>query len=106
MAKGILYVESRPGSPEQAAEYHQWYNQTHMPELVAVEGVVSARRFAPLGTDGPFVAIYEIEADDIEAVRARISEAGKSGKMSPPVGTAMDPPPSVTFLQEIHTYAP
>ena len=106
MPKGILYVESRPASPEQAADYHQWYTETHMPEMVAIEGVVSARRLAPLGADGPFVAIYELEADDLAAVQARVTEAGKAGKLSPPVGTSMDPPPKVTYLEEISTCAP
>jgi hypothetical protein len=52
--KGVLIVESRPGSPEQAAAFHQRYDQTHLPEMAAIEGVVSARRFAPLDEDGPF----------------------------------------------------
>lgn len=106
MAKGILYVESRPNSPAEAAEYHKWYEETHIPEVVAVDGFVSARRFQSLGDDDPFVAIYEIEADDIEAVQARLTEAGKTGKMSPPVGARFDPPPVFRFLREIAVYAP
>jgi hypothetical protein len=56
MAKGILYVETRPISPDQEAEYHRWY-ETHLADVVAVDGIVAARRFAPIGDDGPFVAI-------------------------------------------------
>jgi hypothetical protein len=102
MPKGILYVESRPASPEQAAAYHRWYEDTHMREMAEIKGIVSARRFAPLGDDGPFVAIYEIDADDIGAVQARIAEAGKSGALAPPVGVATDPPPAIAYFREIH----
>ncbi|MBO2447709.1 hypothetical protein J4573_11465 [Actinomadura barringtoniae] len=103
MPKGILYVESRPGSPEQAAAYHEWYNDTHMREMAGIKGIVSARRFAPLGDDGPFVAIYEIDAEDLEAVRAQVADAGRSGTLSPPVGVATDPPPTIRYFREIHT---
>ena len=101
MPKGIMVVESYPASPEQAAEYHEWYNETHMPQILEVDGFVAARRFAPMGEDGPFVAIYEIEADDLEAARARLTEATKSGRTTLPVGVRMDPPPVVRYYEEI-----
>lgn len=101
MPKGILYVESRPSSPEQAADYHKWYEQTHLQEIVAIDGFVSARRFAPLSEGGSFIVIYEIEADEIEAVQAGLFEAAKAGKLSAPVGVQTDPPPTFRFLREI-----
>jgi hypothetical protein len=104
MPKGILYVESRPASPEEAADYHKWYDETHVPEILAIEGFVSARRFQPFGGDGPFVAIYEIDTDDLEAARARLTEATRSGVNSTPVGVSFDPPPTVRYLQEIQSF--
>ena len=98
MAKGILYVESRPISPERAAEYHAWY-ETHLAQIVAVDGFVAGRRFAPIGDDGPFVAIYEIEADDLEAARARLVEARQAGKLANPGLVQVDPPPVVRLLE-------
>ncbi|WP_322760639.1 DUF4286 family protein [Frankia sp. Cr2] len=99
--KGILYVESRPSSPEQAAGYHKWYNETHLQEILAIDGFVSARRFESLGEDGPFIAIYEIDADDIEAVQATLGAAITAGTMSTPVGLRFDPPPVLRFCREI-----
>lgn len=72
MAKGILLVESRPASPEQVAEYHKWYNETHIGEILGVDGFVAARRLESLDDGGTFIAIYEIEADDLDAARARL----------------------------------
>jgi hypothetical protein len=101
VAKGILCVESRPNSDEEASAYHQWYDHTHVQEMLGIDGFVAARRFAPLNGDGAFVAIYEIEADDLAAVQARLGEAMKSGVFSAPVGVQTDPPPVVRFYRDI-----
>jgi hypothetical protein len=100
MPKGILYVETRPSSAEDAADYHRWY-ETHLGEVLAVDGVVAARRFAPFDENAPFVAIYEIEADDLEAVQAALSAGARSGRNSTPIGLSYDPPPTTTLLREI-----
>jgi len=42
-----------PASPDREAEYHKWYNDTHLAQILSVEGIVSARRFAPRTTRGP-----------------------------------------------------
>jgi hypothetical protein len=98
---GVLIVESRPSSPEQAAAFHQWYDETHVPEMTSLEGVVSARRFAPSDENGPFVAIYELDAEDIDAVRATVTEAGKTGKLSPPAGFQLHGELTIRFLSQI-----
>ena len=94
MPRGILQVESRPNSAEDATGYHQWY-ETHMKEMSAISGVVSARRFVPLGEDGPFIAIYELDA-----VRTEVADATRFGKLTKPVGLQIDPPPVVRYLRE------
>ncbi len=81
-AKGIIYLETTPVSPELEAEYHQWYNDTHLEEICSVEGITGARRFAPTDGTGPFIAIYELDCDDLDAVVDRLRELGASGKMS------------------------
>ena len=71
MPKGIIYVETMPASPDREAEYHKWYNDTHLEQILSVEGIVSARRFAPTDGDGPFIAIYELDCDDLDAAARR-----------------------------------
>src|SRR3974390_279587 len=74
--KGIMVVETRPSDPRREDEYNKWYDETHLPEVCAIPGIVSARRYRarPAGTasDGAssptYVAIYDIEADDVDAV--------------------------------------
>lgn len=105
MPKGILYVETRP-LPGHEEDYHQWYDETHVPEIVAFDGFVSARRFAPVDDGGPFIAMYEMDADDLEAAFARMIEASRAGRTSSPEFVEFDPPPTVRVLREISAYAP
>jgi hypothetical protein len=78
MAKGLILVESRPSSPDRVQEYNTWYDEIHLPELVALDGIVSARRLRPVDGDGPYVALYEIEGDNLQAVLDNmIANAGK-----------------------------
>ncbi|BBZ72008.1 DUF4286 family protein [Mycobacterium paraseoulense] len=78
MAKGIMYVESRPCSPDREQEYNTWYDQVHIPELLGLEGIVAARRLRPIDGQGPYVAIYELEGDDLQAILDNmIANAGR-----------------------------
>jgi hypothetical protein len=48
-------------------EYNRWYNDIHLPEVLATEGFVAAQRFKLVGgpdAPAPYLAIYEIESDD------------------------------------------
>jgi hypothetical protein len=101
MPKGIMYVESMPVSPDREADYHKWYNDTHLAEILAVDGIVSARRFEPTDGQGPFIAIYELETDDLPGVEQRLAELGKSGKITGLEHLQLDPPPVTRIYREI-----
>jgi hypothetical protein len=70
MAKHVLIAFTSPVDGQEDA-YHEWYNATHISEILSVPGIVSARRFKIKIADvkgGPawkFVAIYEVETDDL-----------------------------------------
>jgi hypothetical protein len=96
MAKSIMVVESRPKSQDDVDDYHHWYEQVHIPELLSVDCFVSARRFMT-EDGGGFLAIYELDAD-VATAKAALAEAQSSGRLSPPVGLSLDPPPSVRYF--------
>jgi hypothetical protein len=96
--RGILHVESYPSAPDRVDEYNRWYDEVHLPEIVAVDGVVSAKRFAPLQDDGPYVALYEIEADDLDAVFQGIAAAAGDGRIHMSDAIQMDPLPVYRLL--------
>ncbi|MCV7259979.1 DUF4286 family protein [Mycobacterium shimoidei] len=104
MPKGIMYLETMPVSADREAEYHKWYNETHLAEICSVDGIVSARRFAPADGEGPFIAIYEIDSDDLDGVVQRLGELGASGKMSSLELLNMEPPPIPKVYREIGSY--
>lgn len=87
MADRHLYIVfGNPTSPDQDAEFNEWYNTTHIPDVLAVPGVVSAQRFkrtlldreAGQPVDYGYVAIYEIEGDPNEFM-AKMGAAVVSG---------------------------
>ncbi len=106
MPKGIMYVASLPVSPDKEADYHNWYNQTHLAELAEIDGVVSARRFAPTDGQGPFIAVYELDSDNLDGVLARMGELAASGQMSSLELLNLDPPPVPKIYREIAAYEP
>jgi hypothetical protein len=106
MPRGIMYVETMPVSPDREADYHKWYNDTHLAEILSVEGIVSARRFAPTDGNGPFIAIYELDCDDLDAAVDRLAELGASGQMSSVELLNMDTPPIPRVYREIGSLGP
>jgi hypothetical protein len=58
MAKGTFIVESSPNSDEELSEYHRWYDEVHPPEMLRIEGIISARKLASLDGES-FLVVYE-----------------------------------------------
>jgi hypothetical protein len=72
VARYMLIALNGPteGAGDEVA-YNEWYHSIHMPDLLALDGVIAARRFKKVRgarVDWPYVATYEIETDDIDRV--------------------------------------
>jgi hypothetical protein len=94
MSKSIFVVKTAPDSPEGAAAYNDWYDNTHLDELRAVEGCTSAQRYR--SDDGEtYLAVYEFDCD-ADTAKARFGAA--FANMATPVNVRMDPPPSMEFF--------
>ena len=69
-------------------EYHTWYTETHLPELLTLPGFVAARRLSRadegvagfLGCAQGNVAMYELDGDGEKAVAAMMAAAA-SGEL-------------------------
>ena len=72
MAKYTFVVLTNPTSGKEA-EYNEWYNKQHIPDVLNVPGFVAAQRFrladAQMGDNNPhrYLALYEIETNDLAA---------------------------------------
>jgi hypothetical protein len=102
MARGIILVESWPSSPEREQEYNTWYDEIHLPELVALDGFVSARRLRPVNGDGPYVALYEIEGDNLQAVLDNM--IANAGQLHMSDALQLDPAPIPRLLETTIDY--
>ncbi len=86
MPKMKLVALTRP-LPGREAEYHEWYNTKHLPELVNKFGMAGAQRYKLaaklMGNDeNEFLAIYDIEADDPMTFLSKIGAASQSGELT------------------------
>jgi len=84
MAKFKMIVLSSP-VPGEEARFNDWYQNTHIPEVLTVPGMQGAQRyrlFAKLLGSGSneWLTIYDIESDDPAALPAAMNEASTSGK--------------------------
>lgn len=86
MAKATMVVFTNPVSADAEDEYNEWYDNIHLADVVAIDGFVSAQRFRVVdveavaaGSDSAhrYLALYEVESDDLNAVaQALLSRAG------------------------------
>lgn len=80
MARHVLLAFSGARDEPGAAEaLERWYAEVHLPEIAADPEVLSARRFRvlsglPEGVTCPYVSIYEMETEDMDALNARMAE--------------------------------
>jgi len=100
MARHSFVVFSDP-MPGRETEYNDWYDTQHMPDVLKVPGFIAAQRFRLQG-DGPggcrYMAIYEIESDDIAAAMQELTS--RAGTAAMPTSDALDVSRIQTFLAE------
>ena len=51
--------------PQHEAEFNDWYNTEHLPELLAVPGILAAARYEAVKGGPKYLAVYEIESTDV-----------------------------------------
>jgi hypothetical protein len=102
-----MIVHARPAHPDRADELNEWYDEVHLPELVGLPGFVGARRYVvcdrstgePDPADPSYIAVYELEADDLTAPLRAMADRPKDGPGRTSDALQVDPPPVVTFCR-------
>ena len=93
MPKGVFLAYTNCVERGRDEEFNRWYTHTHLPDLLKAQGVVSARRFFNLNPGvGPsqYLALYEIESDDIQASIADLKAHARAS--FPKGGTSISSP--------------
>jgi hypothetical protein len=90
MPKYKMLVFSNPTSSDVDASYNKWYNEQHIPDVCRIDGFTGAQRFRFVDTGQgaaptQYLAIYEVEADDVNAAIANLtSKAGTDAMVMTP----------------------
>lgn len=84
---GALLVASMNVVPEAEAEFNEWYDSEHLPQLGAVPGVLSARRFRATDTasERRYLALYHLRDAGVSRSDAWAGAANTpwTGRMRP-----------------------
>jgi hypothetical protein len=94
MASYRLLVLTNPVAGREE-EYNQWYSEQHLGDVLRVPGFTGAQRFRLLESldasksfPWRYVALYDIETDDLAGVLRELSSRG--GTTALPVSTALE----------------
>ena len=69
MAKWLLVVETNCTDAARETEFNEWYDKTHLPDVLETPGFIRATRYEntePSERKAKFLATYEIETNDID----------------------------------------
>ena len=87
MARHVFVVFTNP-VPGKDETYNDWYTNQHLADVLDVPGFVSAQRFKLSGTQraaGPhpwqYMALYQIETDDLQKTLATLGERSGTSAM-------------------------
>jgi len=100
MAKYMMVVQSKAVEGRDD-DYNAWYDTIHLEDICALPGIKSGRRFdfesSLMGAPGqPYLALYEIETDDIDALAAELGKRSMDGTIRQ--SDALDAPASVLWF--------
>lgn len=116
MPRGVLLVMTKPVDSQSEEAYNDWYDNVHLADVLKLAGYTAARRYKPVpspesvdstgGIDWTYLALYEVEADDLQAAHAQLLAAAEQGELPLSEALQMEPAPVVQMYQQITELAP
>ncbi|RBY85869.1 DUF4286 family protein [Blastococcus sp. TF02A-26] len=86
MAQG-LFIAHSSAVPGREAEYEQWYDEIHVPDVrAAIPSVTAVHRYRRVDLAGGggaprYVAVYELADADVATAAAQLGAAGAEGRL-------------------------
>lgn len=106
MPKAVLLAWSSPRSAERVAEFDEWYERTHIPQVrTAVPSITAVSRYELVDPDSPepvnrYLAIYELDDGDVKAAAAAMADSAAAGRIELTTALDMaDHPPTVQWCR-------
>ena len=88
MTRHLLLVSADAASG-QDEQFQRWYDEVHLPDVLAVPGFVRAQRFVAVPSvhgESPahrYLAVYELETDDLPVALQALRSAARQMELSP-----------------------
>jgi hypothetical protein len=102
MAKAIFLAWSDPVDEASEAEFSSWYEGTHIPQVrAAIPAISAVHRYqvadVPAAPGAPahrYLAVYELDTDDVAGAMAALGAAVEGGRLDPTqtMDTTANPP--------------
>lgn len=106
MPRAVMLVHTNPMEDSRDDKFNAWYENVHLPEVLAVDGFVAATRYrvsaaqlVPGPTAHRYLAVYEIDSDDLAATTNALAKAAAGG-MFISDAIELQPFPAVTLYEE------
>jgi hypothetical protein len=106
MPRAVLVVQTRPSDPSREDDFNRWYDETHIPEVLAIPGIVGARRYRLSETQQvngdrsyPYLAVYDLDADDLDTVVDELRRRMVDGTIHPTDALERTPPPRTSIYE-------
>lgn len=78
MARYLYFAFSDCQDPAREEEFNDWYDNVHLPDMLESPGMIGATRWASAepaeGQRRKYLALYELETDNLEDFNAGIRE--------------------------------
>ncbi len=89
MTKWLLLAYTDCADKSKDDKFNEWYDKIHLPDIVKLPGFVSATRCVntnPAAKKNKFIAIYEVESEDIQKSLKMLKDYGaqlkKQGRLT------------------------
>lgn len=111
MPRGVLLVMTKPVDSQSEDAYNDWYDNVHLADVLKLAGYTAARRYKPVpnpegvdstgAIDWTYLALYEVEADDLRAAHSHLLAAAEGGELPLTEALQMEPAPVVQMYEQI-----
>jgi hypothetical protein len=90
MPRAIMMAFSQPTNPGMEDRYNDWYDNVHLKDVLDIPGITSATRYKLSDTQQSkridatrhaYLAVYDVEADDIQSVIDEIGSRARTPRM-------------------------
>jgi hypothetical protein len=111
MTEKYLHIVQTSPTPGREDEFNEWYDNVHVPEILTLPEFISGRRLRLVADDpfeGPrYLAVYEIESDDIAATLRTVKNTAPARTKSGAIDTSVSVVLTYEAIGELqHSIAP